>query len=215
MKGEYRFLSHPYIIPFRIYVLKFNEILMADIDTDNYHWHKEMEINFILEGTVKYQVEEEYFILREKDVLLINSNEIHSFIPGKDSLMITFQIDLSFFDKYNLNLNNIKFKCNTALYKKCNQEDIDILRLYLSKMIWELENQPKSFQLQIESIIYALIALLYREFDYIVIDNEKLIFNFIDYGKGFSSPEPRHDLFPSAGLKLLDKLFDQPPNLSL
>lgn len=41
------------------------------------------------------------------------------------------------------------------------------------------------------------------------IDDEKLQFNFVDYGKGFSSPEPAHDLFPSAGLKLLDKLFDE------
>ncbi len=41
------------------------------------------------------------------------------------------------------------------------------------------------------------------------IDNEKLLFNLVDYGKGFSSPSPRHDLFPSAGLKLLDKLFDE------
>jgi anti-anti-sigma factor len=41
------------------------------------------------------------------------------------------------------------------------------------------------------------------------LDNEKLIFNLIDYGKGFSSPQPRHDLFPSAGLRLLDKLFDE------
>ena len=41
------------------------------------------------------------------------------------------------------------------------------------------------------------------------IDNEKLVFYLTDYGKGFSSPQPRHDLFPSAGLKLLDKLFDE------
>jgi anti-anti-sigma factor len=41
------------------------------------------------------------------------------------------------------------------------------------------------------------------------IDDERLIFDLIDYGKGFSSPKPKHDLFPSAGLKLLDKLFDE------
>lgn len=41
------------------------------------------------------------------------------------------------------------------------------------------------------------------------IDEEKLTVSFIDYGRGFSSPEPRHDLFPSAGLKLLDRLFDE------
>jgi anti-anti-sigma factor len=41
------------------------------------------------------------------------------------------------------------------------------------------------------------------------IDDEKLHFTLTDFGKGFSSPEPRHDLFPSAGLKLLDKLFDE------
>ncbi len=40
------------------------------------------------------------------------------------------------------------------------------------------------------------------------IDNEKLEINMIDYGKGIFTSKPSHDLFPSAGLKLLRKIFD-------
>ncbi|TET20595.1 MAG: STAS domain-containing protein [Candidatus Cloacimonadota bacterium] len=41
------------------------------------------------------------------------------------------------------------------------------------------------------------------------IDNKQLLIAMTDYGKGFASPRPSHDLFPSAGLKLLDRIFDR------
>jgi anti-anti-sigma factor len=41
------------------------------------------------------------------------------------------------------------------------------------------------------------------------IDSEKLVFNVIDYGKGFFPQKPSHDLIPPAGLELLRKIFNK------
>jgi anti-sigma regulatory factor (Ser/Thr protein kinase) len=41
------------------------------------------------------------------------------------------------------------------------------------------------------------------------LENDTLIFNVIDYGKGFFPQKPSHDLIPPAGLELLRKIFDK------
>ncbi len=41
------------------------------------------------------------------------------------------------------------------------------------------------------------------------LDKEKLVFNVIDYGKGFFPQKASHDLIPPAGLELLRKIFDK------
>lgn len=52
------------------------------------------------------------------------------------------------------------------------------------------------------------------------IEDDRLVFNVIDYGKGFFPQKPSHDLIPPAGLELLRKIFDkvdinEPPKKSV
>jgi xylan 1,4-beta-xylosidase len=84
------------------------------------HWHNSIELLYVLVGEVKVTVNNETHNLIEEDLLLINSNDIHE-LTAEDCVLFAAQIESSLFDSRLVNINDLRFDCNSSVYRDKRQ----------------------------------------------------------------------------------------------
>ena len=149
--------------------------IVHSVDGIDLHWHNEMEIIIVLQGSVNIRVGNELYELGENDLILINSNEVHNTSKTKEqNVLLALQLDLGYFSAYYPKCNRIVFDCKSSLYKNKEQERFDIIRHYTAKIVWELNKKEKGYQLIIGSDVNLLAAYLVNNFDYYFVENESI-----------------------------------------
>ncbi|MDS0524292.1 AraC family transcriptional regulator [Clostridium sp. SHJSY1] len=152
-----------YNLPVFMYILtmdefqKYHDKIMQEKMID--HWHKELEINYILDGQVDYYIDGKHYEAKKGDIIIINCESIHSVVPNIDevienrivfTLLIKYEfiknlipdLDESIFIIEKIkDLNSIKI-CIEEIFKyykyyKNQYENIAISGL-LHKLIYEL-----------------------------------------------------------------------------
>lgn len=63
------------------------------------HWHKEVEIIYVVQGLIKIGVEDELIELQEGDIYFFDSGVPHYFLASPESKRLVYQFDLSLFSK--------------------------------------------------------------------------------------------------------------------
>jgi xylan 1,4-beta-xylosidase len=143
------------------------------------HWHKEIEILMVLKGSINMRVGNEQYTLKENDLILINSNEIHNtYKTEEDNVLLAIQINTDCYAQCYANLNRIYIDCKSFQCKKEEQEKFNRIRQRLAKIVWELNKKRKGYQLLIGSEIHLLLADLISNFNCTLLeDNTLLCFN--------------------------------------
>ncbi len=82
--------------PFGIWQDDFNETVGQML---NYHWHETIEMNVLLKGTLDYRLDDQCFLLKEGDTMIVYSNSLHGAALSKkettaEMLTIVFSPDL-------------------------------------------------------------------------------------------------------------------------
>ncbi|WIV12347.1 helix-turn-helix domain-containing protein [Proteiniborus sp. MB09-C3] len=139
------------------------------------HWHNEIEILLVLQGSVNIRVGNDRFLLSENDLILINRNEIHNTSKTEeDNIILALQINPEYYSSHYPQIGKMVFQCKSFLHGDDKQERFDIIRHYLAQIVWELSKKREGYQLTIGSIIYLLAAHLVDNFDYTLIESEKI-----------------------------------------
>lgn len=133
------------------------------------HWHNDLELIIVLEGCMKYTVNDTDYLLSRGMGIIVNSNRLHynSSINNNDCTYIVLLLTPAF-----LGLNRYiesKF-VNPFLYDGDNDavilsENIDWNRKALSliKTIFQIcQEQPERYELEVLSYFYSLLSLLYE-----------------------------------------------------
>ncbi|SKC49372.1 GH39 family glycosyl hydrolase [Maledivibacter halophilus] len=138
------------------------------------HWHKEVEILLVLQGSVNIRVGNERYLLQEDDLILINRNEIHNTNKTEeDNILFALQINPEYYATHYPQIKKIVFDCKSFLHGKNEQKRFDTIRGYLAQIVWELNKKREGYQLTIGSIVYLLAAYLVDNFDYVLIEDKK------------------------------------------
>lgn len=146
--------------------------IIHSVDGFQFHWHKELEILFVLEGSVNVRVGEETYYLKEKDIILINCNELHSTKKTKDeNMLLVVQINPEFYDNIYPQFNRMQFDCKSFIFGEDEQERFDIIRQYIAKIVWELNKKDRGYQFLIGSYLHLLGLHLVNNFDYTIISD--------------------------------------------
>lgn len=83
------------------------------------HWHEHTEIHFMISGMLKIRCSKKTLQLKKGDCAVINSNELHMALGGKDCLSFKILLPPSFFEhKYHWFDNYIKDETVTNLMFK-------------------------------------------------------------------------------------------------
>lgn len=161
------------------------------VDTNEMHWHNEIEILLVLEGSINIRIGDKVHLLHEDDLILINNREIHNIIKTQENnILLEVQIKQEYFTLYYPKFKKMMFECKSFLYGLEEQKRFDIIRRYLAKVVLETSKKEKGYQLIIGSNIHLLCAHIINNFDYTLADDKKVedinrditrLQNIIDY----------------------------------
>lgn len=144
------------------------KIIITSIDHSDYHWHYDYELIMVIKGELILSVLAESYILKEGDIALVNSKEIHGYrYSNKDNICLIVQIKNEFFNlrddknqSYYFYLNSVK----ETIKPKLSYEHF---RKHLAKIGIEYGSKKFTSNLRIKGLVFMLISDL---FDYIPYD---------------------------------------------
>lgn len=160
-------------------IVKYSEgfppkLIVHSVDGFKTHWHNEMEILLVLEGSVELRLGDRQYRLKQDDIILINGNELHNTSrTEEDNILLVLQIDPKIYDTFYPQFPKMQFHCQSFLYSEDEQARFNILRQQLAEIAWEFNKKGEGYQLRIASIVHAIGANLMGNFEYVFIDDSK------------------------------------------
>lgn len=149
------------------------KISFASIKEYPFHWHNSIQIIFVLEGTIKVTIESGTYELVKNDLEIINVDETHRiFSTDKNNKVLIFYFDVSFFEKYYNDMENIFFYTNTSDDGAQNTVEYDELRTMLSILLCEFVQKQVDYDKEIESTLVDLLYHLINNFHYLMYEQE-------------------------------------------
>lgn len=129
------------------------------------HWHRSIEILFVLSGTVNMLVDDRSYQLRSTDIIVINSLSVHD-LYSEGAELLAFQINLSksiLFEEYK----DCYFDC--CSYSHTDDPRFDYLRHLLARLIKVSSSEDN--KLLAHAIVSQLIHELVTTFQITPPDN--------------------------------------------
>lgn len=132
------------------------------------HWHESIEISYVLSGKIdQIYIDGKDYVSRQGDVVLINSNAIHSFSvnSGKNRKAVTIFIPNEFIQAVYPDIDQIAFDC-VSIDDKERESQFEELRRNLNSIVKAYENKendPLAY-LKVTSLSYELIYILLKNF---------------------------------------------------
>ena len=150
-------------------------IRLANIMEYPIHWKNSIEILFVLKGSIEVGIETEFYTLDEKEIEIINANEVHSIkSKDKDNLVLIFNIDPNFFERYYDDAKDVFFYTNSSEEKAQEEEKYYILRKYLSILLYESISKIDDYEDSIEENLLEMMYHLLNNFHYLFYEEESL-----------------------------------------
>ena len=164
MRKEY--IKYPFDLPIKI----------SYLNIKNYpiHWHNSMEIIYVLKGSLHIKIDTDSFMLNEKEVEIINSDEAHEIQGNGDNKVLIFNIDPYFFSKYYKDINNVFFYTNSSNIENQNGIEYDELKILLSEILCEYVQKLEDYDEEIEELLRTLLYHLINNFHYLTHEKEEL-----------------------------------------
>lgn len=119
-----------------------------------FHWHNHIEILYVLEGKIDFKVEQRKYLLTEGDMIIINSEIIHSSKLCGHARYILLQVPLSAFEGVYDEIENVVLK------EKPTNEEAEKLFSYLSLMLKNVDDQRQENKIKFISLLYDFFYLL-------------------------------------------------------
>ncbi|WP_027631532.1 GH39 family glycosyl hydrolase [Clostridium hydrogeniformans] len=144
------------------------KIFTQTLEAFPYHWHDEVEILFILKGSVEIFVGKEITVLNEGDLYLINSNVIH-YVKSTDYLekaqLLIFQFNKTYLNKFDIDLKDIEFSLDSSKDDSKNKKVYNKIRATLAMMMNVVINNEEPNELLIKRYLLDLIIILLNKFN--------------------------------------------------
>lgn len=134
------------------------------------HWHKEIEILFLLSGELQITVDNTEYSLKTGDIILINSNQIHS-IKGNNNLTYVLQFIPEVISRIHGNGELYQFNLNTACLD-FEKEAVDEIKSILAKIGIELSKRREGYKFYLWAHVYELVGYIFRHCTYEVVKND-------------------------------------------
>ncbi|MDO4545700.1 MAG: helix-turn-helix domain-containing protein [Bacillota bacterium] len=146
-------------------------VITANIDEYPIHFHDDMEVVYVLDGSVILRNGYYTYSLKQGDIFIINDREMHSFEKTDDENMVMMiQLDLSYFSRYYDNLKNNFFVTDM---EDDSDESLEVLRNILARIMMEILQKGYGYQHKVIESTHNLIACLMSDFQYFVMDDGK------------------------------------------
>ena len=153
LEERHEIIEFPPNIPLKIFLHKLGAV-------DN-HWHRSIELLMVVDGNVTITIDKTEYNLSSEDIILINSNTIHS-LRSESVVMIAIQIDLSRMNQFDADLDEMVFDCNTTTTDDLSK--FDGIKFAIATMLNENAHNTSASQYRNFSLSYYLVAELLANF---------------------------------------------------
>ncbi len=135
-----------------------------------FHWHPELEINYVYEGTARFHIDYDYFNSQAGDIILIRPNGMHSIHPigNKSHITDTFRFHLDMIGCSTIDQVSLHYlqPLQSSSYKfipriQPNMEGYEEIKGCIFAIFDLSKNEGRHFELLLKSKLNELIYLLY------------------------------------------------------
>lgn len=163
---QYEFVNYIEKLPMKCAVV--------GIDSLIHHWHKDVEIIFVINGTVRFYIEDKDYILEKGDIILVNSYAVHAFQKMQGSNMFIFlQFDPGIYESIFSRSAKVSFHCNSKNANETQQKAYNQLKKKLAEIGSEIYLKRDGFQFYIKSCLFRIVGQLFRDFKYDISNHEE------------------------------------------
>ena len=134
------------------------------IGTYHYNWHRDLELLTVLNGRAEVCAGGSRWLLKEVDIILINSNQGHTTLAeGADTVAMILHLDPDFLKDYYEDVEYLSFHiCSVNNPKK--QDIFGRFRRDLAWMMLEAEREAPQSRLLFELAFFDLLYTMVSEF---------------------------------------------------
>lgn len=127
------------------------------------HWHRAIEILYILEGELLMTMEGKNILLKQGQCILVNANVIHANKSTTYNKFILLQIPTEFINKF-INYHQTVFILNHDIDTVQNQRRICRIKNLLKQMKYINESNLEGKLLYFNNLLFKLLCILQRHF---------------------------------------------------
>lgn len=125
------------------------------------HWHRAMEIQYILNGSATVKMDGKKYKLKPLDLIVIDSARVHDVVYGMPQTMgITIHISKNFLRKYIPDIELMKFRCSNDLLTEEQQISYTRLCECLKELTLIYFDQKTSYELKSNALVLNILAEL-------------------------------------------------------
>ncbi|GKX65753.1 GH39 family glycosyl hydrolase [Inconstantimicrobium mannanitabidum] len=153
---NFKLINHTNDLPFTVSILP--------LKSEEYHYHKEMELIFVLKGSVSYFIGGEKHKLSEHDLFWVNSLDMHSaFSESEETILLVLHLDKIFFDKYYDNFSDFYYKYTDSVNDR-NNPLYDLISSNLAQLMLHMIKLESDYKLKSLNNIIEIILILLNNF---------------------------------------------------
>ena len=125
------------------------------------HWHRAMELQYILNGSATVKMNGKKYKIRPLDFIVIDSTQVHDVVYAMpQSMGITIHISKNFMRRYIPDIELMKFTCNMETLTEKQQEPYLKLCEYMKDLTVLYFKQPPSYELKSHALVLNILATL-------------------------------------------------------
>lgn len=130
------------------------------------HWHTSVELFAVLDGSLSFFLNEEEYPLEAGELIIINSNEIHSIHAPVQNQTVVLQIPLKQFEPYFTAQRFIRFKSAARLGrdKKSEIPDNRKLAFFIEELYKVYTAREVGWEFRTMALYYNILFLLVKDY---------------------------------------------------
>jgi AraC-like DNA-binding protein len=150
-------------------------ITLADITEYPIHYHGEIELIFILSGSLQLRNGSDRYTMHEGEVFISNPNELHAYYKTDEpNISLILQIDNEYFSKFYPELANAFFVPDPD---DPDSAEMMAMREILCRIIMESLDGGEGYEFRIIEQMHSLISLLMESFQNFRMENGHFVNN--------------------------------------
>ncbi|MFJ7825973.1 helix-turn-helix domain-containing protein [Psychrobacillus sp. NPDC096623] len=172
-----------------------------------------IEFVLVIDGELKIETRNRIYQLKDKDLLLINRNELFEMQGNKQNSVLRFTISDTYMDQFYGEYRNRRFECFSGDIDMGREVLLDQLRTFFGEMVIAYFRNDEIYAIEMQRLVSEVLLILIRRFKekgsvFEKIDTEdQRIIQIVDYLE-------KHFQEPLTLEEMADKTFVSPGYLS-
>lgn len=126
----------------------------------NKHWHQSLELIYCTKGVITCFINSKRYDVKEEELLLVNTNEIHSLYSSATDKGIILQLPLVYFLSYYQEHRNLFFD----VMQSGKEEALLKIKACMVEMMRLKKERKTGYDLRIHSLLYEMEYILITHF---------------------------------------------------